>query len=273
MQGSAQMSNPIFQPGDFEELRETLRRHLESVLPERDHRDLILGLVHSVKIDAWRLAQNKIESLGIDAETPEKLKFLELLQKPRHKSRREDACLYKRIAELEREITIAYESRDRAVLRANELERMIHELPEKVKRLEHLEKIATSLEGNALAYQRMDAEFELLKRNFNSLTNKREEERAEIAPLLERLAELEHVLKNSRDLVDNLYSASSKNQARVIELERMIAEGPIVYANCMRTFGDSDPYVFELDSDWSTEKSSQDTHRARLVQIEPIDPK
>lgn len=116
------------------------------------------------------------------------------------------------------------------------------ETPEKLKRLEHLEKIATSLEGNALAYQRMDAEFELLKRNFNSLTNKMEEERAEIAPLLERLS----------------------------ELERMIAEGPIVYANCMRTFGDSDPYVFELDSDWSTEKSSQDTHRARLVQIESL---
>lgn len=162
------MIKPIFEPGDFEALAEVLYKtwcenrgnklrlwktdrpwdsqpEVELCEHERDDFRLFTGAVEN-------FVTAKLTSLGIDAETPEKLKFLELLQKPRHKSRREDACLYKRIA----------------------------------------------------------------------------------------------------------------------ELERMIAEGPIVYANCMRTFGDSDPYVFELDSDWSTEKSSQDTHRAHLVQIESL---
>jgi hypothetical protein len=53
MEGRAMTRDELkFTAADFDTLREALKIKLEDVLPERDHRELILDLIHAVKWSA-----------------------------------------------------------------------------------------------------------------------------------------------------------------------------------------------------------------------------
>ena len=61
------MSKPFkfFTAGDFDKLRSTLAAHLGEVMPERDHREAILNLIHDVQTVAADSANQLLNERGV----------------------------------------------------------------------------------------------------------------------------------------------------------------------------------------------------------------
>lgn len=185
----------IFEPGDFQKSAWGLAR--EILVTDKQ---------------AAELANAKLTSLGIDAETPEKLKRYEW--------------------------------------RIDKMQKTMEELKASLNSSAYL------LDRTRLERDKSEERVAELKRSVDSW--KREEANwiAQEMELKNRLSELEHQKSNDNGMLHLL-------SGKISELERMIAEAPMVYAT------PSDGSVTDI---WETtyHDTRNATHRARLVQIEPI---
>ena len=61
------MTKPFefFTAGDFDKLRSTLAAHLSQVMPERNHREAILNLIHDVQTVAADRANQLLNERGV----------------------------------------------------------------------------------------------------------------------------------------------------------------------------------------------------------------